>query len=389
MIVEKPYIQVLYNDRDITADITKYLLSLNYTDKIEGESDELDITLEDTEALWRGSWYPDRGAVLTVTIGKGNNLLECGRFEIDEIELSGPPDTVTIRALAASISGTLRTRRSYAHENKTLKQIALTVAARNKLTVLGEIGDIRIERVTQDRETDLGFLTRISKEYGYVFSVRGTTLVFTSIYDLEEAPASLSVDRLEIMGYSLRDKTSEVYTECKVSYHKPKEKKAIETTFTYRSGAFAEGVTGDVLEIRIKAETKAQAEIKAKAALHRANSKRNTGKLSTDGNTLLVAGNNMNLTGLGTLSGKYHILLSRHTIDKSGGYKTDVDIKRVDYVPVEQEVSVVKKAAKRVTAKKPANVVVKKQSIDEKEFLRQIGATNTAATLESISNLRR
>ena len=74
-------------------------------------------------------------AKLTVTIED----LKCGVFEIDEINLSGPPDVVTIRGMATGIVNSLRTKKSDAHESKTLKQIAekvLPALQQNKYIII-------------------------------------------------------------------------------------------------------------------------------------------------------------------------------------------------------------------------------------------------------------
>jgi hypothetical protein len=48
---------------------------------------------------------------------------------------------------------------------------------------------------------------------------------------------------------------------------------------------------------------------------------------------LLIAGNNFELTGMGTLSGINHILTSTHTIDRGGGYIVAADVKRIKTIP--------------------------------------------------------
>lgn len=88
----------------------------------------------------------------------------------------------------------------------------------------------------------------------------------------------------------------------------------------------------DVLEIKSRVENKQQAEAKAKSALHKTNSQECTGSMSMPGNTLIVAGNNFELTGMGTLSGINHIISSKHTIDKSGGYITTCEVKRISKI---------------------------------------------------------
>ncbi len=71
---------LLYNSKDITADIARQVISLSYTDKITGESDELEITLEDADARWQNTWYPEKGAQLQLKIYQESQQLDCGVF---------------------------------------------------------------------------------------------------------------------------------------------------------------------------------------------------------------------------------------------------------------------------------------------------------------------
>lgn len=373
MEVRQPYLKVLYNGTNITEDVSRYLLSLTYTDKVAGESDELEIELEDTDGLWRGPWYPDKGAKLDVTIGYIDQTLRCGVFELDEIELAGPGDTVRLRGLAAGITGALRTTRSYAHEKKTLRQIAQTAAARNGLTVEGNIPEVRFERITQNRETDLSFLKRIGAEFGCLFSVRDKKLVFTTIYEIEDRGASGELDRLDLTSYSFRDKATKTYKDAKVSYHNPKEKKVVATDYKTSQESNADGfaysqiATGDTKVIYTKAENKQQAEQKAKAHLHKANSVQQEGSINIEGNPTVVAGNNLSLTGMGKLSGKWHVHESSHSITRGEGYKTTANLKRVGTASTQQQASTKRGAAKLATKRNPAAVSVVPANVEVKE----------------------
>lgn len=336
MNVPSPKVTVLYNGKDITADLSSSLLSVTYEDKSEGESDEISLTLEDSAHLWKGSWYPTKGDTLEVTIAFGA-ILKCGTFEIDEIELSGPPDVVSIRGLAAGIKKALRTKKSRGYDEQTLKQIAEKVAKDNGLTIDGKIPDIRFNRITQHRETDLGFLKRIGYEYGVLFSVRDKKLTFTTMYDVEKGKAVLTLSRNDLSSFSLRDKTSDTFKKAKVRYHNPADNKVVENEQGSADLEYENATAEDTLEIRTKAETPQQAEAKAKAALYRANSRQQEGRIATEGNTLLLAGNAIELIGLGVLSGKYTILSSTHRVDRNSGYSTDCDVKKIASVPQDKQ----------------------------------------------------
>lgn len=321
-------VQLLYNNRNVTRDISADLLSFSYVDKISGESDELSLSLQDKNNLWSNDWYPEKGTVLTAEISYKGATLPCGSFTLDEIELSGPPDTVNIRALASFITQKTRTRNNSAHENKTLSEIARTIAGRHGLIVIGTIPAIRINRVTQHGQTDLSFLYSLATAYGVVFSVRNNKMIFTSIYDLESKPGIVTLTRSDLSSYQIKDKTAGTYKSARLTYHNVAEGKLISHSEQTNQG----GVKSDSLDLRVTAENEQQATLKTRAALHHANSMQKEGSISTDGNPLLLSGNNFSLIHMGVLSGIYNILESTHNIDRSGGYSTSVNIKCVGAV---------------------------------------------------------
>lgn len=329
MKIPKAIIKI--NGKDITNDLTGHLISVDYEDKAEGASDEVSITLHDVDGLWKGDWYPKKCDTLQVSIGYDTQLMDCGTFEIDEIELSGPPDTVSIRGLAAGISKAVRTKKSKGYDNQTLKQIAEKVAGENGLTVEGTVPDIKFTRITQHRETDLSFLKRISYEYGCLFSVRDKKLIFTSVFDIHKANKVAEIDRTEMSSYSFKDKAVNVYQKAVVKFHNPTDNKvqSADVPYSYVGEDFEQPAAKDTYEIRTKAETKPQAEQKAKAAIVKSLTKQFEGRITVPGNPLLVAGNNINVNGLGNLSGKYHIETSHHTITRGGGYVTTINLKKV------------------------------------------------------------
>lgn len=321
--------KILYNSKNITKDISEHLLSLSYTDKVEGEADELEISLEDTDGLWQNEWYPDKGATIEAEITDGESTLPCGKFSLDENKFSGSKsggDVVTFAGVSASVTKKMRTKRSTAHENKTLRQLAQTVADRHGLTIQGTIPDIKIGRVTQNRKGDLAFLSTISMQYGLVFNVRGTLLIFHKQTELEKKAHATSLDKTDVESFDFTDKIEDTYKDAKVQFHNPDTNETVESESQDEEGY-------DTLEIKEKAETKQQAELQASSQLRRKNTKIKTVAIQCAGNHLLVSGNNVELTGFGKLSGIYHITESKHSIEKGSSWKTNFDGKRVEEIP--------------------------------------------------------
>ena len=318
----KPIFKIEYNQKDITKDVSNQVLNIEYTDYEHGQSDEITITFDDTQKLWQSSWIPSKGDSIRVFIGyEGEKLLNCGVFEIDEIEFATPPDTLTVKALATGITKALRQNNSVAYENKTLKQIASEIAQKHSLTLVGEIEDVRVERITQNQERDLTFLKKLAEQYGYIFKIAEGNLVFYKTEKLTGADAAKILYRTDLTRITLSEKTSKNYKSVTVSYHNPKTGKKITATAKNENC-----VKGDTLKITERCENKQQALLKAKAALAKGN---NTieGSIDLVGTPNLIAGLNIELKDLGYFSGKYHITQTRHFIDRTSGYGTSLEVK--------------------------------------------------------------
>jgi phage protein D len=133
MEAELSIFKVIINQKDVTLDISNDLLEFTYKDKTGGEPDELDIVLDNSSGKYRGSWSIDKGTTLSGEIGYNGRVINCGTFKVDEVETSGPPSIVRVRSLATSYQSKLRSKRSTAHENKTLREILNTIASDNDL----------------------------------------------------------------------------------------------------------------------------------------------------------------------------------------------------------------------------------------------------------------
>jgi phage protein D len=313
-----------YAGVNISARISPYVLSVTYTDNLAGEADDLEVVIENKDGRWMNGWMPEKGDLLQPTLGYRDEhpRLDAGEFQIDEVEFNGPPDTVSIRAIAAAVKATLRTSRSAGYENTTLRKIAAKVAARHGLTMVGTVPEIAIRRVTQKKETDLAFLKRLGEKWGHVFSIRGKQLIWHDQDALDKAPPVVTITRKGLAGsYTLRTKSARVYKECKVTYWNAKLKKDVTHTFT------ATGTTsGDTLHLVERCESKGQAEKMAKAALRKVNGRQKEGTLSLYGNPRLRAGMNVTLQGFGVFDDTYQVVKAIHRIERGGGYTTSINI---------------------------------------------------------------
>lgn len=325
--VRTPKYIIKYNGNEISKYISDQVLSVSYTDNEEGKSDDLSIQIEDSQALWKNGWYPQKGDKLSVSAGYENEqLYDFGNFEIDEITFSGPPDIVDIKAVATPITAALRQNNTKAYEETTLIDIANEIGQKHGFTVIGTQGAVKIERITQNQERDLAFLKRLANQYGYIFKITDKKLVFYKVEDIETRNAVYTIKRSEVSDYRLTDSSTEQYKSVEVSYYSSKKKKVIKKSVQNEN---ISGKKGDVLKLNVRAESPAQAKEMAQAALKQSHDFQIEGDISMFGVPTLRSGNTVILEGFGKLNGKYRIVTSTHTMDKSGGYKTSISIKKV------------------------------------------------------------
>ena len=316
-----PIFELFYEKKNITEDVSPYVTSIEYTDVEHSESDELQISFEDSEKLWQDAWIPVKGDCLRAYIGyEAEKLLNCGIFEIDELEYNTPPDVITVKGLATGIKKPLRQKNSVGYENKTLKQIAKEIADKHGYTLVGEIADVRVDRITQNKERDLTFLTKLAEQYGYIFKIAENNLVFFDVQTLKGAKSTQIFYKSDLIQINLREKTSQKYKSVQVSYYDPKKKKTVKATARNENVA-----KGDTLKLNVRCSDRKQAILKANAALSTADTKIE-GSIEMVGNPYVVAGLNIELKGIGHFSGKYHIKKVRHILDKYSGYKTICEV---------------------------------------------------------------
>ncbi|CAI1682846.1 Phage protein D [Serratia quinivorans] len=173
-----PDFSLSLQEKDITQNIRKRLITLSLTDNRGFEADQLDIELDDSDGLMV---MPQRNAVLALSLGwKGAALTPKGLFTVDEVEHRGAPDTLTIRARSADFRGSLNTRRDESYHDTTLSHIVQKIASRNKLkaTIAAGLGTIKVSHIDQTQETDAAFLTRLASLNGAVAVVKNGSLLF-------------------------------------------------------------------------------------------------------------------------------------------------------------------------------------------------------------------
>ncbi|OAE09982.1 phage late control D family protein [Pantoea sp. OXWO6B1] len=173
-----PAFRLTMEGADVTQKIEKRLISLTLTDNRGFEADQLDIELDDTDGLLQ---LPRRGVVLKLALGwQGEPLISKGSYTVDEIEHSGMPDRLTLRARSADFRQTLNTKREKSWHKTTVGEIVKAIADRHKLSLaLGaDVQKMAIDHIDQTNESDASFLMRVARQCGAVACVKDGNLLF-------------------------------------------------------------------------------------------------------------------------------------------------------------------------------------------------------------------
>lgn len=326
----RAWLKILYNTKDISNDITPHLKSFSFNDVMDGEADDIDITLEDRAELWQGDWLPERGDTLKVSImtlnwrslAEGEKELPLGLFEIDEVEISKPPSEVKIKAVSVPDNTELRgTDKSRRWENTTLGTILQDIAGGAQMELFYDGDDPSIDRVEQSQQSDLSFLAKLLKDYGLALKVSDRKLIVFDEQDYEEAAPVRTIRKSALAAFSLRASTREIYRGCHVKYQKSDDDEIIEYTFVPD-----EEKKGKMLEVNEEVESVEAAEKLARKKLREMNCNEVTVSLHLMGDFDLLAGNTVMLAGFHSFDGKYIITKGSHDI--GAGYSMSVDLRR-------------------------------------------------------------
>jgi phage protein D len=174
----QPDFQIIANKQDITARLQDRLLSLHITDEVGFRSDTVEIQLDDRDAKIE---WPKHSAELDVSLGyRATGLTAMGRYVVDEIAHTSPPNTLIIRGQAIDRQRSLHSKKTRSWSNISLADLVATIAAEHNLTVkvANHLADIPINHLDQIDESDSHLLTRLANDYGAVAKPVSGYLVF-------------------------------------------------------------------------------------------------------------------------------------------------------------------------------------------------------------------
>jgi phage protein D len=323
-----------YENKDISVDLAPYVESVEFTDNASGEADSFSLSLEDRGRRWQGDWFPEKGARIEAALlarnwREDNRDIEfpCGAMEIDEIELGGPPDKISIKALSVYCSGSIKEARSQGWENVTLKQVAEEIAGRHGLELLYDAEyNPNFDRKDQNEEADSAFLLNLCNDAGLCLKFSDGRLIIydEAEYEQKEPAFVLEKGKADILSYGFKSKTSEVYKAARVSYRQGKKK----ATFTGGAEAPDADGTGRVLKINKKVASPAEADRLAQKKLREKNRGQNTASFTIAWRPDAAASSMVEIKGFGVFDGRYMLDKAQHTVRGSGGSTMGLELHR-------------------------------------------------------------
>ena len=330
---------------DATEYVNPYLKALSFTDSANGEADDLQFILHDYDGRWSSDWKPSKGTKVKCTAicrdweQPGRDIkLFCGEFAIDEVEYSGTPMQVRIKALTSALTTGLRdSRKSRAWQHSSFRNVAGQIAQEHNLELFYDGDPCSFERKDQRNDSDLGFLNMQCRENGFHCKVHDGKLI---IRDGRKAEMQEPVLTVPMKGslysptwWNFRSASADTaYTKAKSVYTDPK-KGATYTAIVQaeRSGsshsdeACVDGSSDKYILLDCRTESPADAARKARAKLQEKNGKENTCSIDMPGCPRLYAGQVIAITGCGLFSGNYFIQKAAHRFT-SNGYTTSLEL---------------------------------------------------------------
>lgn len=258
-----------------------------------------------------------------------DDILDCGVFELDNITADNSPNGITIRATSVPYSCSIRqTLKSKSWENTSLQKIVKEIADKNGFGVMYEVtANPMYSRVEQYRQSDIAFLSKLCHDCGASLKFTNNIIVVfdQAKYENKKAVRTIKYGK-EYEKYRLSTGTNNTYTSCRVSYTTPSG--TVISAVEYAEGYKENSDKNQCLEVHQKVGSIAEAQELAHKTLRLHNKYEYEASFTFPGDTSLVAGCTVELSGFGAWNGKYIIKQAKHSISHNNGYTTQITLRK-------------------------------------------------------------
>ena len=317
-------LDVRYNNNPFAGGVGADIASLTYVDNAADNSDSIDITLNAQDKKWLYGWMPEKGATLRPRIlghhweREGDSrIIECGLFVLDDVNYYDAPTTLQVGGVSKPSDGDFsELERETIWKNTTIRKIGESIAERYGLEFSYDADDYDIECDEQDG-TDSSYYNQLCKNYGLILKVYARRLW---VYDREKYKEKRAVrtflrSQIRPGSFSYSTTLSGTYTGGQFSY--TDADKDIDIVCSVGGGSHTKSVNR-------RATSVYDASVQLCAELNNANHGTVKVRFGVDGDWLVCAGNNIEISGFGCLDGKYFVDKVTHKVSKSG-FTTDFE----------------------------------------------------------------
>lgn len=260
-----------------------------------------------------------------------DNVLSCGEFELDSIGYTAGPNEVTIKGTSIPYASTIRqTKKTKGWEAYYLSGIANEIADKGGMGLLYlSAANPYYRRREQYNTPDITFLKNLCHDAGVSMKVTNNIIVLFDQAAYEKRDAVLTIkygDGSYIGKPTLKTGKAETqYASCRVRYTNPATGKCIEA-IAYVEDYKEDDKKNQQLEVRARVANYAEAKNLAEKRLRLHNKFERSASFTLLGNSEIVAGLNVKLSGFGLWDGKYVVKTAKHSVGSSG-YTTAITLR--------------------------------------------------------------
>ncbi len=179
MLARCASIQLIYEGKDITKEISKDLESFSFTDNISGVADDVSITLDDRDAKYirDETQLGDKiQAKIKTTNWRGDGdsqTLNCGSFVIDAPNSSGRHRRFSLNGVSIPSDTNFKdTPKDRIWKEASIKKIARTIADNSNISLVFESKhNPVIQTVEQSKQSDMEFIQEVCKKNGLMLKI--------------------------------------------------------------------------------------------------------------------------------------------------------------------------------------------------------------------------
>ncbi len=316
---------VEYNGVEASDVFTSDCNSFTWCDNANGKSDTATFDLRNPDLKWLKGFYPEETDTFKAWIkteewaaNEKAGKLYCGKFAVDEIVFRGFPERLQLSGISVPIKNNFNVRQKNRSWSKTtVKTILSDIANEAEIKLMYEADDINVDSVNQSGKTDLSFAYSICSDYDLAIKIYNDKMIVYDQTVYEKADAKYTIHRKDIELYGIARQNTEIYDGVKIQYTNSKGN-SLSYEFT------VPGTAGKrQMFISTQADSLADAEKKAKAALRKNRRECKVITITLLGGTKYLAAECFELSDFGMLDGKYFIDSVTHQ-RTDGKYTTSI-----------------------------------------------------------------